>query len=188
MTDILIDPGHGGRDTGAYRDGICERDLNLSVALKLMRLFDATSKFRAAITRRNNEENLTWARRAEIEDREQPDFVLAIHTDIAEHQSQGSMAYWWPGNETAARVATTITSRVPERLLRSRYSGFAARSGVSWLARARNVLGAYEASTALIEMGFMSDDDDLDALMDDAHQWSLAAAMFQGLMTLRMPD
>ena len=32
---ILIDPGHGGEDNGAVRDGINEKDINLSAALKL---------------------------------------------------------------------------------------------------------------------------------------------------------
>ena len=186
MTHILVDPGHGGRDTGAQIHGVYERDLNLSVALKLMRLIDAIPTITADITRRNNEDTISWARRTEIEKLTDPDFVLCIHTDIAEHAAQGAMGYWWPGNQTAGLVVQAIVDRAPDRLRRSRYQGFSADPGVSWLARARNVLGAYKASTALIEMGFLSDPDDLEALQDDAHQWAMAAAMLQGLTLLRM--
>lgn len=36
---IIIDPGHGGRDTGAVNNFLCEKDLNLAIALQTTDLF-----------------------------------------------------------------------------------------------------------------------------------------------------
>ena len=38
MAKIFIDPGHGGADSGAFANGIKEKNVNLNVALKLAKL------------------------------------------------------------------------------------------------------------------------------------------------------
>ena len=38
---VVIDPGHGGRQPGAYYSGVSEKEINLSVALKLENLLTA---------------------------------------------------------------------------------------------------------------------------------------------------
>lgn len=38
---IVIDPGHGGIDGGANRNGLLEKDVNLSIALKLQGILEA---------------------------------------------------------------------------------------------------------------------------------------------------
>ncbi|MDP6957535.1 MAG: N-acetylmuramoyl-L-alanine amidase, partial [Planctomycetota bacterium] len=32
---VVIDPGHGGRDTGAQSEGVNEKDINLAISKKL---------------------------------------------------------------------------------------------------------------------------------------------------------
>lgn len=38
MAKVFLDPGHGGQDSGAYAKGICEKVINLIVALEVKRL------------------------------------------------------------------------------------------------------------------------------------------------------
>jgi len=38
MAKVFIDPGHGGKDGGTFGNGLIEKNVNLTVALKLMKL------------------------------------------------------------------------------------------------------------------------------------------------------
>lgn len=40
MTKIFIDPGHGGSDPGAMGHGLREKDLTLTIALKLREILN----------------------------------------------------------------------------------------------------------------------------------------------------
>lgn len=52
MITIVIDPGHGGEDSGAMsRKGTQEKDITLAIARKLKIKIDAESNMRGALTR-----------------------------------------------------------------------------------------------------------------------------------------
>ena len=51
---VVIDPGHGGLDPGAERDGIREKDIVLDVSRRLRELIDAAPGFTARLTRQRD--------------------------------------------------------------------------------------------------------------------------------------
>jgi N-acetylmuramoyl-L-alanine amidase len=65
LKTVVIDPGHGGRDPGAVRRGVKEKQLVLDVSLRLAELIDSKSELKAVLTR-NSDEYLTLSRRTEI--------------------------------------------------------------------------------------------------------------------------
>lgn len=175
---ILIDPGHGGDDLGATWGDLYERDINQQVGFKLRGLLSKHSGMDTCLLRWSNFENISLPERRQAEKEFDADLVISIHTNMTGGDSQGAMGFWWPGNEPMAEMAMWISHRVPDELQRRRNEGFAAEQGVEWLKRARNVLGVYRAPTLLYEVGFLSDDDDREALVKPSVQWCLAAAMF----------
>jgi len=42
---IVIDPGHGGIDGGAYKDGILEKEINLAISKKLKKYSEERRPF-----------------------------------------------------------------------------------------------------------------------------------------------
>ncbi len=78
---VAIDPGHGGKDTGAIGiSGIYEKNVTLALAKKLKRYIDAQPGMRAILTR-NSDTFIPLHKRVEIAHRKHADIFISIHAD-----------------------------------------------------------------------------------------------------------
>ncbi len=113
---VALDPGHGGEDPGATGpSGLHEKDVVLSVALKLRDSINALPGFRAMLTRDADffvplHERVRKARRV------QADLFISIHADaffkphargasvfaLSEHGASSTAARWMADKENAA--------------------------------------------------------------------------------------
>ena len=90
---VAIDPGHGGIDPGARRDGIEEADLMLALGLELAEALTRAGGITPVLTRREDvfvplEERMTIARAAGA------DVLLSLHADALEMDAaQGASVY-----------------------------------------------------------------------------------------------
>lgn len=75
---VVIDPGHGGSDPGAIRNGIQEKDIVLAVSLEMARLIDSLPGYRAVLTRKGDHYP-TLGRRVELASEQDGDLFLSIH-------------------------------------------------------------------------------------------------------------
>lgn len=79
IATVVIDAGHGGKDPGACGKKVKEKDVTLSVALKLGRLIsDALPGIRVVYTR-TTDEFVELYRRAEIANQGKADLFISIH-------------------------------------------------------------------------------------------------------------
>jgi N-acetylmuramoyl-L-alanine amidase len=106
---IVIDPGHGGRDPGAVREGVQEKVVVLAIALRLRELLLENGGVRVAMTR-EDDRIVTLAQRPEIARQLGADLFLSIHADSAGDLSQVSGASIYTlslkaSSEAAARFA-----------------------------------------------------------------------------------
>lgn len=90
---IVLDPGHGGIDPGAEREGVREAELVLAFARELKDILLRAGQFDVVLTRDDDifvplEERVTIARRAGA------DVFLSIHADaLAEGRATGATVY-----------------------------------------------------------------------------------------------
>jgi N-acetylmuramoyl-L-alanine amidase len=90
---VVLDPGHGGIDPGAERDGITEAALMLTFARELKEGLVRNGRFRVVMTREEDifvplETRTSIAREAEA------DLFLSLHADaLAEGDAQGATVY-----------------------------------------------------------------------------------------------
>lgn len=79
---VVIDPGHGGKDPGAigYR-GTKEKDVNLSIALKLGNLIKQNLKDVKVEFTRDNDTFVELYRRGQIANEKKGDFFISIHAN-----------------------------------------------------------------------------------------------------------
>lgn len=78
---VVIDAGHGGKDPGAVRGKIKEKDINLGVALALGELIkDNLSDVKVVYTR-NNDTYLTLNARSNKANRAKANLFISIHTN-----------------------------------------------------------------------------------------------------------
>ncbi len=93
IVTVAIDPGHGGVDPGAERDGIVEAELMLVLARELAEAINRTEGMRAVLTREGDdfvalEERMTQARLAGA------DVMISLHADaLDEDETHGASVY-----------------------------------------------------------------------------------------------
>ena len=101
---IVLDPGHGGIDPGAERDGTTEAELTLMFARELKDVLLRDGRFSVVLTRDDDvfvplETRTSIAREAEA------DLFLSLHADaLSEGEAQGATVY------TLAEEATDAAS------------------------------------------------------------------------------
>lgn len=83
LKTIVIDPGHGGEDTGAIGpSGIKEKDINLQIAKKLEKFISRKMGGRVILTRRDDT-FIPLERRTAIANKNKADLFISIHANAA---------------------------------------------------------------------------------------------------------
>src|SRR5215475_15787675 len=104
---VVLDPGHGGQDSGAMCGGVMEKDLTLDVARRVDRLLD--SQGIATLMTRLGDTYVSLADRAAVGNRVKDSIFISIHfnednkpvatgveTYYAAHQlTAGPVLAWW---------------------------------------------------------------------------------------------
>ena len=78
---IVIDPGHGGRDSGAPGLISKEKDINLSIALKTAKYIRENIKDVTVVLTRNDDSTVDLYERPKIANRNNADLFISIHTN-----------------------------------------------------------------------------------------------------------
>ncbi len=107
---VVLDPGHGGIDPGAVRDGHREADITLAFARELRELLRRDGRLRVALTREADvfvslEGRIAAARRAGA------DLFVSIHADaVAEGVARGAQVYTL-SEAASSRAAAQLAER-----------------------------------------------------------------------------
>ena len=78
LRTVVLDPGHGGIDTGVQSDGVLEKTLTLDLARALADELHRRSGARVTLTR-SDDRDLSQLGRAELANRPDPDLVVSLH-------------------------------------------------------------------------------------------------------------
>lgn len=78
---IVIDPGHGGRDPGAIRGAIKEKNINLGVATELGRLIERNMSDVKVVYTRKTDVFVALEKRSEIANKAKANLFISIHTN-----------------------------------------------------------------------------------------------------------
>jgi N-acetylmuramoyl-L-alanine amidase len=90
---IVIDPGHGGEDSGARKYGTVEKDVVLSFSLKLREKLAATRAYKVLMTR-DSDVFVPLEERRGFAERNQAALFIAIHADYTQRASaRGATIY-----------------------------------------------------------------------------------------------
>lgn len=103
---VVIDAGHGGRDPGAVGAGIREKDITLSLALRLRDELVRQGGVRVALTR-EDDRLLALSERPDIARRMEADLFLSIHADSAGEKTvvSGASIYTLSNRASSAAAA-----------------------------------------------------------------------------------
>lgn len=136
---VVIDAGHGGNDPGAIGRRGREKNINLSVALKLGKLIEDNCKDTKVVYTRKKDTFVPLHRRAEIANAAKADLFISIHTNsLASRNSQvqGTETYTLGLHRTEdnLEVAKKENSVILiEDDYQQRYAGFNPNSSESYI-------------------------------------------------------
>jgi len=167
---ILLDAGHGGSDTGAIRDGINEKDINLAVTLKLR---DALVKQGAnVLLTRADDSALTLDERKALIATHAPTLFVSVHTNAHTNDGiDGIEAYYW--NDASPALAQAIYQAVVD--------GLGERG--NWVRKRELAVVHHDfAPAALIEIGYLSNDNNRKLLVDEKYQEKVAESIYTGIL------
>lgn len=179
MTVICIDPGHGDRDVGAVgQRGSYERDLVLSIALKLTELLTHCG-INVILTRQTNtpgfpqniRKNLQL--RCDIANKARAAFFISIHIDASSNRlARGITTYILKRGREAEKLGSLIQQKLiaetgaPNRGVREANY---------------HVLRNTKMPSVLLELGFISNEQDEKLLSSVEYQWHCATAIAKAL-------
>ncbi len=107
---IVIDAGHGGRDTGTIGPtGLMEKDLCLDVALRLGKIIQQKLPSAEVVFTRNDDTFIPLERRTEIANEAKADLFISVHANSSQDkQARGIETYYlnFTGSSDAMEVAS----------------------------------------------------------------------------------
>ncbi len=176
---ILIDPGHGGKDSGAIvESGLQEKALNLKVA-KILEAKLASSPYEIATTR-DQDEYVKLLDRANIANNEDFELFISIHFNSSENREAKGIEVLY-AHEKNVEIKETEQKHFASALLKSL---IAETGSVSRGIKNRPdlvVLNKTKCVSAIVELGFMSNPDDYEYIIDDAYLEKLAEGIYKGI-------
>ncbi len=171
MAKVFLDAGHGGKDPGALGNGLKEKDINLSVTLKVGNIL------------KNHGVNVGYSRTTdvflELADRASKannfgaDVFVSIHCNAFDDPSaKGVETYSYPGSTSGARLSKAIQDSIIS-------------SGVYTVNRGTKtanfaVLRLTRMPAALVELAFITNSQDANILK--TRQDDLAVAVAKGVL------
>lgn len=182
----MIDPGHAGRNTdpGAVNpnSGLQEADVALIVSEQIGDFLLAAGS-EAYLTRTSWEQPETddLSYRSNLSNSIGADVFVSVHCNSAANSEAAGFEIWTsPGETEGDRLATCIYKQIsaefPDRYGRTDYS-----DGDPDKESRFYVLTQTDAPACLIEMGFISNDEEAALLNDPAWQRRMAAAIARGI-------
>lgn len=169
---IVIDAGHGGRDSGAVSadNSIFEKDITLSTAILLRnRLQDAGAN---VILSRSSDEFVSLDDRVITGHNYQADLFISLHYDAIEvaNSMSGTTTYYY--SESNLELANTV-NRYLAQLGPLNNNGV--RHGNYYVLRTNN------QPSILLELGYMNSDIDIQHIDTIAYQSTIVEAVYQAL-------
>lgn len=166
---IVIDPGHGGSDVGAIRNGITEKSITLDVSKRVRDIL--TKKGYTVEMTREADETVSLQDRVSLSESKHPDIFVSIHVNSSEkpeitgiethyyHQESLSLA-----QTVHAALASNINSK-NRGLFKSKFY----------------VINHTTSPAILVEIGFISNASERAELVSEKRKQATAKAIAEGV-------
>ena len=189
---IFLDPGHGGRDSGAYYYNIAEKDLNLQVYRKLRKKLEELGY--KVLTSRDSDIDVDFVtERSRMVNKTNSDIFISIHfnaTGSAYSKSSGIQTYSYSDEPNYPSKINPYWHNHPDRMSESKRLAAAIHSSLLAETGAKDA-GLLESSFAvlretakpavLLELGYIDKFAENQQIRDSHYQDKLVAGIVKGI-------
>ena len=189
---IFLDPGHGGRDSGAYYYNVAEKDLNMQVYRKLRKKLEELGY--KVLTSRDSDIDVDFVtERSRMVNKTNSDIFISIHfnaTGNAYSKSSGIQTYSYSDDPDYPSKINPYWHNHPDRMSESKrlaaaiHSSLLAETGAKdagLLERSFAVLREAAKPAVLLELGYMDNFAENQQIRDSHYQDKLVAGIVKGI-------
>lgn len=178
---VVLDPGHGGRDSATRVDGFQEKHLVLSVSKEIFKYLDKEG-FKVIMTR-DTDEFISLSNRASITG----DVFISLHANTVADTIGESVRSSIKGMEI---YTSKLMENGPELLMKSKTLATVLKSELGLLQgiglrgvkqKSLAVLDKNQSPAVLVELGFLSNKEDLAFLTNSDNYRQIAVAFVKAL-------
>ena len=189
---IFLDPGHGGRDSGAFYYNIAEKDLNTQVYKKLRKELEGLGY--TVLTSRESDVYVDFVtERSKMVNKTNADMFISIHFNATSNSASnvsGIQTYSYEQNPDYPTKINSQWHNHPDRISESNRLAAAIHSSLLAETGAKNagllhgsfaVLRETNKPAVLLELGYMSNFDENQRIRNDAYQNKLVKGIVKGI-------
>ena len=177
---VVVDAGHGGNAPGAEKLGAFEKDINLEIVLRLKELFDKNDKNIGVYYTRTDDSNPSFENRVGLANDSNADIFLSVHNNSTASgrmsSIRGSEVMYEGGDSTGE--SKKLASMCLDHLLTE--LGSVSKGTV--VGDEVYIIRMSEVPVALVEVGFMTNQQELYALQNSDYQKKAAQAMYDAVL------
>ncbi len=175
---VVIDAGHGGRAAGATKQGIREKEINLAIVLELHKIFAESDEKIGVYFTRTDDGNPTFDQRVQLANKSEADLFISVHNNSLGNgrmsRTNGTQVMY---NETSeeSRMFAQICLEEVTKALGSRDKGLVEGNSIF-------IIRTSEVPVALIEVGFMTNQKELELLATSEYQRQAAEGIYRAIL------
>lgn len=168
---VVIDPGHGGSDYGAIREGINEKDITLDVSQRVVAIL--RSKGIKAVLTRDDDTYVSLEDRVDFSEAEDPEIFVSIHVNSAvSTDPNGIETHWY--HDYSKSLAEIIHKHFIKELPNSKDRGL--------FKSMFYVINHTTCPAVLCEIGFLSNTAERNDIITDSRKQKTAKAIAEGII------
>jgi N-acetylmuramoyl-L-alanine amidase len=175
---VVIDAGHGGRAPGASKQGIYEKNIDLAILLSLKEIFDESDENIGVYYTRTDDSNPTFDQRVQLANKSEADLFISIHNNSTGSgrmsSTNGTQVMYDEESESSKQLAQICLEEVTEAL-GSRNKGLVEGDSIY-------IIRTSEVPVALIEVGFMTNQEELKRLNSEEYQQQAAQGIYEAIL------
>ena len=177
---VVIDAGHGGREPGANKQGVNEKEIDLDIVLQLKKILDEDDHNIGVYYTRTDDSNPTFDQRVQLANKSDADLFISVHNN-----SDAT------GNFTKVKGTQVMYSESDDAKLSSKKLAEICLKNVVDTTGSENrgllkgdsiyIIRTSKVPVALIEVGFMTNYKELDLLNSTSYQKKAAEGIYNAI-------
>lgn len=175
---VVIDAGHGGGAPGAIKQGVMEKDIDLAIVLKLKEIFEENDNHIGVYYTRTDDSNPTFEQRVQLANKSNADLFISIHNNSLGNgtmsATKGTQVMYNEESDDSKWLAQICLDEVTEAL-GSRKLGLIDGNSIYIIRNSR-------VPVALIEVGFMTNQEELELLQSEDYQKKTAEGIYEAIL------
>jgi N-acetylmuramoyl-L-alanine amidase len=169
---VIIDPGHGGKDPGTLYGDIFEKDITFVISQKVEKLL--TKEGYTVLMTREGDSFINKYGRVEFANKQDTALYVSIHCNFLEYGKANGIEIYYGAKGNADKL---LASEIHKEIIKETGAADRGKKPEDYV-----VIRDVKAPAVLVEVGYLSDEEERKKLGMDDYQDKLAVGITKGIL------